>query len=179
MADTQRTIAELLALLADNSTGDISEQDLRDVVVSLANSYGGFHVSTPIETAIALVNTPVKALGTTTVSGAVRGMDMPADNRLRYTGAPTRFHTIRAALSVISAASNKVFEFYIAKNGVVDTTSGIRRKQGTSSDEGALALEFHIQLAQNDYVEVWVENVTDASNMTITRMVLTGEGLVE
>ena len=35
MADTIRSIDELLALLADNTTGNISAQDMRDVVVSL------------------------------------------------------------------------------------------------------------------------------------------------
>lgn len=35
MADTQRTRAQLLALLADNVTGEISAQDLRDFVVTI------------------------------------------------------------------------------------------------------------------------------------------------
>lgn len=35
MVDTVRSINELLALLADNTTGNISAQDMRDVVVSL------------------------------------------------------------------------------------------------------------------------------------------------
>lgn len=35
MADTARTTAALLALLADNSTGDISAQDLRDMLATL------------------------------------------------------------------------------------------------------------------------------------------------
>lgn len=35
MADTQRTRAQILALFADNTTGQISEQDLRDFVVTV------------------------------------------------------------------------------------------------------------------------------------------------
>lgn len=35
MADTQRTRSQLLALLADNVTGQISAQDLRDTVVTI------------------------------------------------------------------------------------------------------------------------------------------------
>lgn len=34
MADTQRALSELVALLATNSTKDVSAQDLRDVLVS-------------------------------------------------------------------------------------------------------------------------------------------------
>jgi hypothetical protein len=37
MADTFRTKSALLALLADNTAGDISAQDFRDVLVSLIN----------------------------------------------------------------------------------------------------------------------------------------------
>lgn len=40
MADTQRTRAQLLTLLADNATGEISPQDLRDMLVSLFGVYG-------------------------------------------------------------------------------------------------------------------------------------------
>ena len=39
MADTIRTVAALQALLADNATGDISPQDLRDMLVSTTNAY--------------------------------------------------------------------------------------------------------------------------------------------
>jgi len=38
MADTQRTRASILTLFADNDTGQISEQDLRDFVVTIMES---------------------------------------------------------------------------------------------------------------------------------------------
>ena len=41
MADTKRTQTEILALLADNVSGDISEQDMRDSVVSARANQGG------------------------------------------------------------------------------------------------------------------------------------------
>ncbi len=41
MAQTERTYAEILALLADNVTGDISPQDHRDVVASMLGGYAG------------------------------------------------------------------------------------------------------------------------------------------
>ena len=37
MADTQRTRAAILALFADNVTGQTSVQDLRDYVVTIMN----------------------------------------------------------------------------------------------------------------------------------------------
>jgi len=40
MADTPRNLTDLLALLADNTTGNISAQDLRDMLVSCLGVYG-------------------------------------------------------------------------------------------------------------------------------------------
>lgn len=44
MADTVRTLASLLSLLADNTTGAISAQDLRDAIVSIMGVYGGLYI---------------------------------------------------------------------------------------------------------------------------------------
>lgn len=40
MAETQRSLADLLALLADNTSQDISPQDLRDMLISIMGVYG-------------------------------------------------------------------------------------------------------------------------------------------
>lgn len=45
MPDTARTEAELLSILADNSTGNISAQDLRDFTVSITDPVAGFPVN--------------------------------------------------------------------------------------------------------------------------------------
>lgn len=41
MTDTARTLAEVKALLADNTTGQISAQDMRDVVESIVDPVAG------------------------------------------------------------------------------------------------------------------------------------------
>ena len=38
MADTRRVLSALLTLFADNTAGDISPQDMRDLVVSVVNN---------------------------------------------------------------------------------------------------------------------------------------------
>lgn len=51
MADTVRTLAALQALLADNTTQNISPQDVRDMLVSILGVYGGLKTtagSTPL-----------------------------------------------------------------------------------------------------------------------------------
>ena len=44
MADTIRTRASLLTLLADNATGDISANDVRDFLVSTFGVYGAIYI---------------------------------------------------------------------------------------------------------------------------------------
>jgi hypothetical protein len=61
MADTARSVSALQALLADNTSGAISPQDLRDLLVSSLGVYGEIYVaggSTPqgsIDTSYALI----------------------------------------------------------------------------------------------------------------------------
>lgn len=56
MVDTVRAHAEILALLADNTTGDIDEQDLRDTYVTLRARGGSGHVTYADNAALLEVN---------------------------------------------------------------------------------------------------------------------------
>lgn len=130
---------------------------------------GGFYVSTAAETSISTVNTPVKAAGTTTTTQLDNFDTNSLDNRLRYTGSITRSFQVVCSVSMTTASNNKVTAIYIAKNGSVETASEIQRLVGTGSDVGALATSTYLTLATNDYVELWVENQTDATNMTVEK----------
>lgn len=65
MVDTVRTLAALQALLADNTAGDISAQDVRDFLVSV---YPSFETYTPTWTAF--TTNPV--IGNGTINGYYR-----------------------------------------------------------------------------------------------------------
>lgn len=45
MANTERTTAQINSLLADNTSGDVSPQDLRDAIASIFGGYGGLLLS--------------------------------------------------------------------------------------------------------------------------------------
>lgn len=154
--------------------GDLWKIDARGLDrLGDSTAVGSLYVSTPAETSIATVNTPVKVAGTTTLVESVRvDDDSSTNNRLKYTGLKTRNFTITSAISTTSASSNKEFTWYVAVNGTVDTASGIRRKQGTGSDVGALALNWIEELSTDDYIEIWVENNTDDTNVTATKLTL-------
>jgi hypothetical protein len=57
VAETERTLAELQALLADNTTQDISAQDLRDLMISALGGYASLYVDAGV-VAQALTATP-------------------------------------------------------------------------------------------------------------------------
>lgn len=175
MADTQRTKSALATLLADNTSGAISPQDLRDLMESLHFSFGSLYISTPAETSIANQNEWTKVAGTTTDVNLHRFEGKTAlavDNRLKYTGAAmVHVHAV-FNWSQTSASSNVEFDAAAyhyddsAASGSILTHSIVRRKQGTGSDVGAAAAHFDVMMDTNDYVEMHVRNVTNDTNVT-------------
>lgn len=144
------------------------------------NAHGGggsvaqaqMYVSSAVETVIAAVDTPVKALGTTTLVTSPAAVDftMPANNRLTYGGDSARTFFATAAISAIAAGNNKLLAFYLAKNGVVIPDSELRRFVGTGADEGAITIQALVSMTPTDYLELWVENQTDNVNLTVNKM---------
>ena len=71
MADTIRTVTEVLALFADNTTGGISAQDLRDFVVSI-----GFNTRTTVNVATYDVVEDDRVLHVTRSAAGVCAIDL-------------------------------------------------------------------------------------------------------
>lgn len=177
MADTQRTKSALATLLADNTSGDISPQDLRDLMESMALSYGGLYISSSAATSIGTSDTWTKVGGTTTTTNLNR-FDSPASNRLRYTGSPAVHGVILATFSVTPAAADKVWQFSLHKNGSVVTPSIVEQKiEVTSVNDANLMVLTDVELTTNDYVELYVKNVTDTENVTVDHLSMFALGL--
>ena len=185
MPDTQRSLSDLLtALFQDGqAVSSITPQDVRDLIVSVGQiPYGGIYSLAPVETIIPSSNTYVKALGTTQ-NNNLRNFDMPVDNRLRYTGAlPYHMH-IALTLSMMAAGNNKLAGFKMFKfddsagTGALIDGSVVRRFIATGSDEGSTALHWDVVLDNNDYLELHVANLTDATNITVSNMYLFAVGM--
>lgn len=170
MADTQRTLAALQTLFADNDVGDIDAQDLRDFLVSTQASVGISYVSASAETTINTVDVWEAVAGTYAQVAANR-FTVGSDGKLTYTGAPDIGVFLLASVSTTSPGSNKIFEWAFSHYTVSDATESvvtstiIRRKVGTGSDVGALALFGYVTMTQNDYVRLFVRNTTDNINV--------------
>ncbi len=175
MADTQRSITAVLALLADNNTQQISAQDIRDVVETLRNGHGQIYVSSSAETTIVTKSVFVKAAGTTTLttSPAAVGWSMSANNRLRYDGTADRIAHVTCAISLQAAANSKEIQWRLAKNGTTIADTTITRKIVVNSENGAAAITAIVGVSSGDYIELWVANDTDNTNATLSKMILT------
>lgn len=180
MADTVRSLAALQSLLADNTSGAISPQDVRDMLISLIPSRGELSLSSAATTTISTVNTPVKIAGTTTFSSDERDVDMPENNRLRYTGTVAKDFHVLVAFGGKSASSNQNFTVYVAKNGTVISKSGNKGFfSSVSFEEPAGFCQVFTELTNNDYVEAWIENNTGTANFDISSLNVSMQGVIK
>jgi uncharacterized protein YaaW (UPF0174 family) len=133
---------------------------------------GNLYLTASTETSFTAVNTPTKALCTTTAVGLFR-VSSSISNRLVYDGIKTRRFAVVASMSVTAQSANKNFSFYIYKNGVKLPESEQAMRLSTGVDKGSLTLSCTVQLSTNDYIEVWAANTSDGSNMTVETMNIT------
>jgi len=127
---------------------------------------GNVYLTAPTTTTFTGVNTATKVLCPTTAVGLFR-MSSPANNRLTYTGTKTRRFTVIGSMSVTAQSANKNFSFYIYKNGVRMAESEQAMRLASGVDKGSLTLSCTVQLAANDYIEIWAANTSDNSSMTV------------
>lgn len=184
MADTDRSIADILALFPDNSTGAVSPQDLRDMVVSLQTAYGDMYVSSALATTLGTTGTAVKAGGTTT-AGILQDFSMPTDNRLRYDGAATRAVHAVATATILSTAVSQDITAYIyhydnsSTSGAVVAKSAAAHSLSTvASEPHAITVQAQVEMDTNDYLEFWLANDTSSQNVTAQNMNLVARGVV-
>lgn len=176
MPDTERELSEILSAHADNTHGDITPQDARDAFVSLAPAVGSVGVVTPAATTIAGAGTMALGAGTGALSSVARGVDCPSGLRARYIGEAARLAVVRASV-VLSSATAGPCELgaRLYHNG---SPVGMTARGGIVDDNGYLTLYLAhtLEVAQNDYFEVYVTNYTDTGVVTITAMHLSIEG---
>lgn len=126
-------------------------------------------------TTIASQDVAVKVAGMT-VSQAITQKFTNTDNRATYTGAITRSFKASATLTCTSGNNHQI-GVYLAKNGTVATeTESYITTNGSGRAEGA-KVQGVFSLATNDYIEVWIENATSATNITVADLSVIIEAL--
>lgn len=129
--------------------------------------HGGCYISTPAATTITTGGTFYLLAGTTTVgAGGTTLVTHASPGRLTYTGSVTRPFTVMGNISFISSANNILAKVRIAKNGATIAESESQFFKSTSTDTKDVPFFVVVNLAQNDYIEVYVTCDSNASTMT-------------
>ncbi|MDQ3047398.1 MAG: hypothetical protein M3R27_07615, partial [Bacteroidota bacterium] len=130
---------------------------------------GNLYIFSPAATTFITAGVPVKIAGSSTAASLFR-VSSAVNNQLKYTGAKSRRFQVICSLSATQVSTNKYFSFYIAKNGVVLPESRQEIKIESATDQAPVTLSCTISLSPNDYIEVWVENETATTSMTVQTM---------
>jgi len=105
---------------------------------------------------------------TTTVN--LLRVSSPQDNRITYLGKKTRTFQINAALSIRgNSGVGDYYAFFIRKNGTTTLaeTNTLMRVNNTS-DISSNSISGTVELAPNDYIEIWAQRLTGSGTTSIT-----------
>lgn len=182
MAETVRTLDTLLELLADNVTGDISAQDVRDLLVSLRPNRVSMYLTDPAPVTLTDPEVWVEVDGAAAwqldVAPPSAAITMPTPGRLLYGGVTTRAFLLVASATLSVAGNNKTLELAAAVDGEPVLSSVAQRKIGSGADGGAVPLVSLVELDPGSYLSVAVRNLTDTSTPTVEVANLSALGVI-
>lgn len=163
MADTIRTLADLLVLLADNTSGNISPQDVRDALVSRFGVYGQVYTSGG-STGVSVGTSPV------TVEWDSDGLDDgltadSANDRLSVGSGSDGVFLVLAQFSFTGTAST-TFTLKLSVNGTQDDALACKVKLDASGSPISASFAGLVSLVSGDAVTV--EVVADGASKTFT-----------
>lgn len=162
--------SRLVGRTASSGLKDLTAAEVRTIINVAEIGFGEIYISTPTQTILAAVPTYTKIAGTTTIGDAT-GFDMPANNRLRYTGTITRKFKIEAFLT-LTITNNDTLYFRIVKNGTTEIAKSEQRQYITAGNTRPVPLAAIVELAQNDYIEIFAARAGAAANATAQKMIV-------
>lgn len=118
------------------------------------------------ETVVSVIGDTYKILGTTT-NGSLTSKFTHTNNRATYVGAISRPFYVVATLSVESGNNNEI-GVYVAKNGNILVDSEVYITTNSGGRAEAATVQTLVELTADDYIEIFVENDTSTSNITVT-----------
>lgn len=163
MSDTQRSLAALQTLLADNTTNKISPQYLRDFLVSVCGGYGSIHVQDGA-TPQSVGTTPAKLTGFVQNGPASGATPDASDDEIAVD--VTAAYWAEGHFSFTGTAS-RTFQIHLRVNGVESSGACGRAKTNTSGELVHVSFSLPVELIAADVVSVWAEADVDASSMTL------------
>jgi hypothetical protein len=170
MAVKKSIAAQLADFAPEQPDGSITPDRVQSVIVSARPGFGRLSLATDVETSITAVNTWTKLAGVTELGEGAITFSMPENNRLQC-NCPVGSRLEAEAIVTLNNGSQKTFEVAFAKGNGADpveilahSVQAVRFGPGGDTLEAVLKCDF-VQ-AQGDFVEIWVRNVTDSTNVT-------------
>jgi len=117
-------------------------------------------------TAFGAADTPTKILGVT-IPSSINQKFTHTNNRLTYAGALDGDFQISAVCTFVCSSSNETIGLYVAKNGVVVPESEMYTRSDSRNRAEGISIQTITQLSQGDYIEIWIENVAETSDVTV------------
>jgi len=136
-------------------------------IANSRNTYLGTNAGATV--IIAVINTPV-IIGATWVSEEESRFEGTAGGRFTYIGSGA-FIDISATITADIVTATDNCTFYIYKNGVKEANSGMLREL-SAGNPGNFGLEWALDLATNDYIEIWAENNDTTVNIVIHKAII-------
>ena len=123
-----------------------------------------------VETVITATNTPVKVAGLWTIELESQ-FTATTDGRLTYTGAVPQNMPIAASirLNQVGPGADTLAAYYAINGVVVASSESI--SADAASNEHNLPIAWQHSFDPNDFVEIWVENQSDTSNIVVDKAV--------
>jgi len=163
MADTFKTLSTLQSLLADNTSEDISPQDVRDMLVSIMGVYAQLYTHDGVS-GLTVGTSPVDVEW---ASGQTEdGIDADATAESITVGSGHDGLYLALAQFSFSGSLSVTFELHLAVDGVQEDAIACKRKLGTGGDVGSCSFAGLVTLADGEEVTVEVE--ADGSSKTFT-----------
>ncbi len=114
-------------------------------------------------------NTYVKVAGTTTSTSLLK-ISSPASNRLTYLGREPIVASVDILVSGQAPANSADFTIAIYKNGSIITGPVMSTGTMTNNQAFSLILNREVDMATNDYVEVFIKTTTGTTPLTVSNM---------
>jgi len=177
MADVVRTRAEMLTLLADNTTGAISAQDMRDILVSLHGVYGSLYVDSDVVSASITAGSPAKFAGWTgvgPVGGGVAG-SISTDDLIPGTGGGSETGIYMVDLSVVahtaSGAANWKWTIYVNTTSTATPAIQLEMPVATGATYVAGHVSMPLSITAGQAISVYLDTSVTGT-VTIHKMLL-------
>ena len=123
-------------------------------------------------TTIAVAGTPVKVNIGGNWDDQIRSQfTMAANGRVTYTGEKDFIGSISVSASAYPSAGTKTIRVYVAINGAAIAGSKVIAAAVTGT-QSAFSTTWQRVFATGDYVELWIDNITDATSLVVTDAVI-------